>query len=114
MGPNLGNLDIPLNVDADVFDAVKKLSNTDETDRLQSWYKYNSGTYTLNTEKYKTRDLNELVIECQKLQNLLESKFRELLSNVRQDQHINEQICDKIKQFQAKALEHEINQALGE
>lgn len=49
-----------------------------------------------------------------KLQKLLENKFHDILNNSRQDQHINEQICDKIKQFQVKALEHEINKALGE
>lgn len=61
----------------------------------------------------RTRDFKELTVECVKLQKLLENKFLEILNNLRQDQHINEQICDKIKQFQIKALEHEINKALG-
>ncbi|XP_063698417.1 protein qui-1 isoform X2 [Culicoides brevitarsis] len=110
LGQNLGNFNVPMHIDGDVFGILTKVSSPEEIEKLNSWYKCSNGSYSLVTEKYSTRDFKEISVECGKLQKLLESKFQEIIAN--QDAHVNEQICDKIKQFQVKALEHEINKAL--
>lgn len=53
LGQNLGNLQVPMHIDGDVFGMVKKLSSPEEIDRINGWYKCSSGTYSLNTDKYR-------------------------------------------------------------
>uniref|UniRef100_A0A336MN83 CSON004204 protein n=1 Tax=Culicoides sonorensis TaxID=179676 RepID=A0A336MN83_CULSO len=55
LGQNLGNLTIPLQIDIETFDAIKKQSNSEEIERLNCWYKIVTGSkfYTLNTDKYR-------------------------------------------------------------
>lgn len=53
LGQNLGNLSIPAKIDSDVFGYIKKQSNPEEMEKINAWYKCSSGTYVLNTDKYR-------------------------------------------------------------
>lgn len=53
LGQSLGNLNIPLQIDTDVFGIIRKLSNPEEIERLNGWYRSSSGSYILNADKYR-------------------------------------------------------------
>lgn len=53
LGQNLGNLNVPAQIDADVFGIVKRRSNPEEVERLNGWYRSSGGSFVLNTDKYR-------------------------------------------------------------
>lgn len=58
---------------------------------------------------------DEWLVEVRRLRNLLDRKLNEILNtSVRQTSTVISQVvCDKLKQFTVKAIEHEVNKALG-
>lgn len=59
---------------------------------------------------------DEWLVEVRRLRNLLDRKLNEILNtSTRQSSAaaISQVVCDKLKQFTVKAIEHEVNKAFG-